>query len=94
MSGTFTFSPEKNGHDGFHTAKVLFTNSTIQDAGFTFSASVQLENGDKMTVRAKALPIASQTVETACLERRREVSGDVFYRLKGQINCAGAVSGE
>ncbi len=84
----FVFSPDDHEHDGYLLGDVLFTNTTSSEqSSFIFTAVVKLPNGQTATVRTRLMAVASQTVDTACLERRKEVDGDVFYRLVGQIKC-------
>lgn len=88
------FSPEDHEHDGYLRGNVLFTNTTSSEqSSFMFTAVVELPNGETATVRTRLMAVASQTVETACLERRKEADGDVFYRLVGQLKCE-ATSGQ
>jgi hypothetical protein len=82
------FSLEDHEHDGYTLGDVLFTNSTSSEQNsFMFTAVVELPNGERATVRTRLMAVASQTVDTVCLERRKESDGDVFYRLVGQLKC-------
>ena len=88
------FNPEKHVHDTYLNANVVFTNSnTSENGGFTFTAVVQVSQDETVTVRTKQLMVANQTIETACIERRKKEGGDVFYRLVGQSKCE-ALSGQ
>ncbi|MBD3663140.1 hypothetical protein [Sulfitobacter aestuariivivens] len=84
----YLVQPNPHQHAGFVTATVVSTMENASDSGYSASATVRLPDGTYARISAGTIAEAQAFVGTPCLEQRLRESGNVFYRLTAQRNCA------
>ncbi|CUJ24206.1 hypothetical protein [Cognatishimia activa] len=84
----FAFRPQPYVFRGYIRAEVMSIHDGTSDNGFSAIARVKLPDGSFALTSTRSITLASDAVETVCLETRELQNGVQRYLWVAQIKCA------